>query len=252
MPIVISPITSPTDIPTIVSIISTTFAHTAPLVDAIYPHHDTPHGSAAAIASLTHEFNTNSSARFLKAVDTETGEVVGQANWLVVNGREGEREEKEGERGLGEGPWDSPEEREFAELLYGSLLAQRNEFMGRMGGRGLVLTFLSVLPAHQRRGAGSQLIKWGTDLADSMGLDVSPCLFHPIFPVSLPLFPFPPLPFPPTLLYPPPPSSTLLSPSLLPFPPPFPPSNPPQPITPIIPHHNHLKPPTHIPPPPPF
>lgn len=63
--------------------------------------------------------------------------MVGQANWLVVNGREGEGEEKEGERGLGEGAWDSLEEREFAELLYGSLMAQRNEFLGRMGGRGL-------------------------------------------------------------------------------------------------------------------
>ncbi|KAL9614716.1 MAG: hypothetical protein Q9204_008817, partial [Flavoplaca sp. TL-2023a] len=171
MPISILPLTTPTSIPTINSIISTTFAHNAPIVDALYPHHDLPHGRASAIASLTREFESKPHARFLMAVDEETGEVVGQANWLIFTAGE----ERMGEEGLlGEGAWDNGEEREWAELLYGGLVRQREGFIGEVVGRGercLVLTFLSVLPAHQRRGAGSQLVKWGTDLADSMGID---------------------------------------------------------------------------------
>ncbi|KAL9038887.1 MAG: hypothetical protein Q9180_002862 [Flavoplaca navasiana] len=169
MPISIHPLTTPTSIPTIISIISTTFAHNAPIVDALYPHHDLPHGRASAIASLTKEFESKPNARFLMAVDEETGEVVGQANWLIVTSGEGKQEE-----GLGEGVWDDGEEREWAEWLYGGLVRQREGFIREVCGRGercLVLTFLSVLHTHQRRGAGSQLIKWGTDLADSMGID---------------------------------------------------------------------------------
>ena len=33
-----------------------------------------------------------------------------------------------------------------------------------------VLSLLSTHPDHQQRGAGSQLLKWGTDLADEAGL----------------------------------------------------------------------------------
>lgn len=30
---------------------------------------------------------------------------------------------------------------------------------------------MSTHPAHQHRGAGSMLVKWGTDIADAMGVD---------------------------------------------------------------------------------
>ncbi|TVY50430.1 hypothetical protein LCER1_G006416 [Lachnellula cervina] len=35
----------------------------------------------------------------------------------------------------------------------------------------LVLDMMSTHPAHQHRGAGSMLVKWGTDIADAMGVD---------------------------------------------------------------------------------
>ncbi|KAL8891579.1 MAG: hypothetical protein Q9192_005725, partial [Flavoplaca navasiana] len=158
MPISIHPLTTPTSIPTIISIISTTFAHNAPIVDALYPHHDLPHGRASAIASLTKEFESKPNARFLMAVDEETGEVVGQANWLIVTAGEGRKGKGKGEEGLGEGVWDNGEEREWAEWLYRGLVRQREGFIGEVCGRG-------------ERCLGSQLIKWGTDLADSMGID---------------------------------------------------------------------------------
>jgi len=34
----------------------------------------------------------------------------------------------------------------------------------------VVIDMLSTHPEHQRRGAGSMLVKWGTDIADTMGL----------------------------------------------------------------------------------
>ncbi|TVY25036.1 hypothetical protein LHYA1_G006461 [Lachnellula hyalina] len=34
-----------------------------------------------------------------------------------------------------------------------------------------VLDMMSTHPAHQHRGAGSMLVKWGTDIANSMGVD---------------------------------------------------------------------------------
>ena len=128
MPISIHPLTTPTSIPTIISIISTTFAHNAPIVDALYPHHDLPHGRASAIASLTKEFESKPHARFLMAVDEETGQVVGQASWLILTSGEG----RKGGEGLGEGVWDNGEEREWAELLYGGLVRQREGFIGEV------------------------------------------------------------------------------------------------------------------------
>lgn len=37
---------------------------------------------------------------------------------------------------------------------------------------GIVLDNLTVDPNHQRRGAGRMLVKWGTAIADQMGIDV--------------------------------------------------------------------------------
>lgn len=45
-----------------------------------------------------------------------------------------------------------------------------------------VLNLLDTLPAHQRRGAGTQLVKWGADVADQHGLpcylEGSPAGYH--------------------------------------------------------------------------
>lgn len=86
------------------------------------------------------------------AVDEGSGEVVGMAVWEVFGGEggggfDGVGEEKgglkaEGEGGkgkgrLGEGPWDSEEEKGFAEGLYGELLRQREGFLRGRGGRGV-------------------------------------------------------------------------------------------------------------------
>ena len=57
------------------------------------------------------------------------------------------------------------------------------------------LDLLVVDPMHQRRGAGTMLVKWGVDIADNMGVKVCvfcflvahATLFH--IPVSLPPFP---------------------------------------------------------------
>lgn len=37
----------------------------------------------------------------------------------------------------------------------------------------IALDILCVDPAHQRRGAGRQLVKWGTKIADDLGFTVS-------------------------------------------------------------------------------
>lgn len=98
------------------------------------------------------------------AVDTESGEVVGQAIWEVVGGEGGEGgglDEGEGEGGLGddmdgglgdmegkgrlgEGAWDSEEEKGFAEGLYGELVRQREGFLRGVGGRGVGMLYVFV------------------------------------------------------------------------------------------------------------
>jgi len=98
------------------------------------------------------------------------GEPIASASWAVRR------------HGLPDEDWTAPYQSATEEMLgTGSDVAFFNAFIGGMvkarkriikGDPAMLLKLCIVSPSKQRLGAGSALVKWGTDLADELGL---PC-----------------------------------------------------------------------------
>ncbi len=79
MPLAIEPCKN-TDIDRAFYIISDTFKHTQPYFDAVFPNHNTPTGHAQGGDRLLELKHIDPTVRFIKAVDTTTGQINSQAN----------------------------------------------------------------------------------------------------------------------------------------------------------------------------
>lgn len=98
----------------IFAIISDAFAGDQPYMDTMYPNHHTAHGRSEGAERLLHMKRTDATNRFLKATDTATGEIIGQAKWNVVENGMPEQTKLAGSY------WESQDEdeKEYAEFLY--------------------------------------------------------------------------------------------------------------------------------------
>jgi len=116
-----------------------------------------------------HEHEKSSpSSRWLKVIDTETGEIAGGAQWFVF-------EENPYASGEGDGDgdgildcWDEGEDREFAEALLGQFLASRMSWMQRPH---MHLEACFTRPKYRRQGVGKLLMNWGIQKADELGFE---------------------------------------------------------------------------------
>jgi len=134
-----------------------------PFIDVMFPGGDTPSGQAAARDLTLKWLRSDPSATFLKVTDTITGEILGGAKWCVYM----EKPERWQKRVQVEGEGD---ETEYIEFALGTLYRNRFEKTAAKGPF-LFLDIIFVDPKHQRRGAGSKLVKWGVDRADEMGVE---------------------------------------------------------------------------------
>ncbi|RVX75840.1 hypothetical protein B0A52_00197 [Exophiala mesophila] len=117
--------------------------------------------------------------RWVKAVDSETNEIVAWAKWEIIDKP---REAKPSSRTFGQGCNVQACEEYFGgihqkrhELMHGKFhvcrpLTRHGVFYSLYPDVLKVLDLLQTDPKHQGRGAGSMLIKWGTDIADKMRL----------------------------------------------------------------------------------
>jgi len=106
-------------------------------------------------------------AHFFKVVDTELdNKPVAVAKWRIYN-KERSEEEVKSEFTL---PAQTPEEcRAAREKFMAGIFKARWDIMGTRPY--VLLDILSTHPDHHRRGAGTMLVKWGTDKADELGLE---------------------------------------------------------------------------------
>ena len=81
-----------------------------PCIEGIYPQYLTRDTRAQGRDQLLQLKRTDSSARFIKAVDTKTGRILGQAIWLVLF-------EGPGEKSIEGEFWGDPDDREYTQLL---------------------------------------------------------------------------------------------------------------------------------------
>lgn len=114
----------------------------------------------------------NKGILYLKCVDKRTGEMVAGARWCHIKPRDpgaSERTWEEVEEGFKRAePYNESDPKlfhAFHDLCSSNkrdILEKKSYFM---------LDTLVTLPNHERRGAGSMLVRWGTERADEAGLE---------------------------------------------------------------------------------
>ena len=196
------------DIPSI-TIIQWAALQSNPLIQTLYPRGPTPSLTDFTVTSYQNA-QRFPSVRLMKAVDPDTGNAVAFAKWIVFRKDEQESERAVEEDLTGEtapappppppkvnGGWHKAKRRSEPPDCYVRALEDWNGIItrtrkGMMGNRRhscasepthslscyfacyakhlMVLDILHTHPAHQGKGAGVELVKWGTDLADEEGL----------------------------------------------------------------------------------
>jgi hypothetical protein len=127
MPIVVELCTEP-DIDRVFHIISDSFGHTQPFIDTLFPRHDTPEGYVLGRDRLLEQMRTDSGVRFTKALDSETGQIIGQANWLIL-------EEKRTDVQPEDDPWGDAEDKEHAQQLFAQYMVPRSKAFHSANGK---------------------------------------------------------------------------------------------------------------------
>jgi hypothetical protein len=100
-------------------IISEAFGDREAYINAMFPRHHTPEGRKIGGDRYIMTKNADPFSRFLKVTDTETGEIVGQAKWIVVG------HEKPPEVALQGDWWDTEEDKIYAQHMYEAFLVGR-------------------------------------------------------------------------------------------------------------------------------
>lgn len=108
------------DIDRVFQIVSDTFKHDEPYIDAVYPKHDTPAGHSEGAKRMLDQKHADPAVRCIKAVDTSTGKIIGQANWLCLQNKK-VSDQLEGDF------WDDKDAEEFAKSLYAQFAVCRKK-----------------------------------------------------------------------------------------------------------------------------
>ncbi|KAL8396898.1 hypothetical protein RB594_003843 [Gaeumannomyces avenae] len=161
----------PEDLERCFEVASLAFGHDHPYIDALFPAHDTPQGRADGarwLGSALHDpSGTGRAARLCKAVDTDTGLIVGFAKWDIYDGFEPDV----GPGSLKGDQWRDKEAKEWADYIWWEFTRRRWTTLKESGGHLVSLDTTSADPAYQRRGAGATLMKYGVDEADRLGVE---------------------------------------------------------------------------------
>ncbi|KAI9647608.1 hypothetical protein NHQ30_003993 [Ciborinia camelliae] len=131
-------------------------------IDMLFPRHWTPEGRELLRDRLLDIKNDIASSRYVVVRDTDTNEIISQAEWHYYP------PESVGdvmELGFVEG---SEEEKDYAKDMIGTFQAGRREAIKNTKTHLMLLDSITTDPKHQKRGAGSMLVKWGVDMADSL------------------------------------------------------------------------------------
>ena len=101
-------------------VMSEAFKHDQPFFDALYPNHDTPEGRIQCTKRLLEQKQKEPNPRFIKAVDTETNEIIGQATWLILDKLPLDEQQLEGDL------WNTEDDKLYAQHLFKQFLTPRS------------------------------------------------------------------------------------------------------------------------------
>jgi GNAT superfamily N-acetyltransferase len=141
----------------------------------LYSHNPSGDASQKTLERVTGEIRdgiVNKRILYLKCVDTFTGEMIAGARWHYV---------KPNEEGAKERTWEevntgfqvpAPYDESEPEMLKGLFTLFNTNKREVLGNRPYyVLDTLVTLQNHERRGAGSMLVRWGCEKADEVGVE---------------------------------------------------------------------------------
>ncbi|KAF2253765.1 acyl-CoA N-acyltransferase [Trematosphaeria pertusa] len=131
----------------------------------LFPGPFPPDSPDRRVNNLINMRKDDPSARYLKAVKDETGEMTAFAKWHIYDTPEAAELARERPINIGPGM-----NKEACEAFFGGMAMKKKEIMGTK--RHLYLHMLHTDPKYQCCGAGSALLKWGMQKADELGLPV--------------------------------------------------------------------------------
>lgn len=114
MPLAIEPCED-TDIDRVFYIISDAFRHAQPYVDAVFPNHNASTVHVQGRDRLLELKHTDPTIRLIKAVDTTTRQIIGQANWSIS-------EKAPADEQLERVFWKEEDKKHYAQQLFAQLL----------------------------------------------------------------------------------------------------------------------------------
>ncbi|KAA8649439.1 uncharacterized protein ATNIH1004_002110 [Aspergillus tanneri] len=123
------------------------------------------------ITRILNDWNKDPTVRFLKAVDTDSDEMIAFAQWHVYHGDEGLEEWRESVRTDKEMRIPFGANKEGYQFCQSHLFERRKMVFGQDGREHCLLALLATDPQFERRGAASALTQWGCDVADQLGIE---------------------------------------------------------------------------------
>lgn len=144
-----------------------------PYMDAMYPNRYTEVGLHSIVERWQASFpklQNKPSLKVLKVTDTETGAIVASGRWsLPCSAADLDNHLL---KPVIRGPyWPNEDDRAWTEYLADRYTQRRRQALHSANGQMFALTHLAVHPNHQRLGAGSLFVRWGTEQADMLGLE---------------------------------------------------------------------------------
>jgi len=129
----------------------------------LFPRFTTAEGQTLLRDRLLRMQRDLSSVRFVLVRDTDSGEIVSQAEWHSYDAdAKGDVMQLDFLEG-------TDEEREYGRYLIDTFQARRREAIAATTVPLMLLDSLATDPKYQRRGAASMLVQWGLDKADEIG-----------------------------------------------------------------------------------
>jgi hypothetical protein len=129
------------DMARVFELVSISFGHEHPFIEAVYPGHETPSGRAHGTERMLAAKNGDPNTTFLKITDTSTGEIIGIAKWNVYDGVIPEEISK-----LGGDYWDTEDAKELAEWNYNEYVDLRRKAIRESKGNLVCTLKFCILP----------------------------------------------------------------------------------------------------------
>ncbi|THY28296.1 hypothetical protein D6D01_03925 [Aureobasidium pullulans] len=163
-PFILTRAHTPNDFDSIVALEFKTF--TDPHLREIFMGPDTPDGHAYLSSFYQRTLHTNASDVWVKVEEKKTGKIMGASNWRVHMGSVPKHELAEEDLGWGWLECDEEKLNKVKGVIEGILGVRKRLFTEPY----CQLHICFTDPDYQRRGIGSMMLQWGSDLADQLFL----------------------------------------------------------------------------------